>query len=579
MCHSQHVACHRRRCHFTDWDDLNASFCWRLQMTGLGMDRFFLWGLSGWLSILVLGALGVPTTVEMQTMLTTAFEDFSEVSQGVASPGRSSHVLTISGTKPTERLLSSASSPSLVTKKYPNPFSIQNHSGTPGFGITRTFLNSSDPTFISASRSLISTPAQPTEPLKPSIQSPLVPIQSQKTPREMSSTGNLDLSSLSSTLDPLATPRTSSITGSKRNSTPNFIQNSNPSPGFGTTGTPAPTGSLRLLDQSATRIPISSPETFKPSSSSSAPDSTPVPIQDHNIPSGFGTTGNTLLTSNATLISSISTPETPEPLRTKIQSTLVPIQSHESPAITSLTNNSNLTSLTPIPEPAETTSSSNITESTSVVILSHSGPPGFRTTQKTFFTGNTDLTRPISTREPLDPPNSSPVTSQSSSEVFETTIRTDPELTSQSLSATRNSSSSSATPTTGTSSTTRTAAPCATAKTPPITENQSCSRHGVVKPCLIAIVCLAALATIFMVSTIVLCAKLSTKKYKVRKTQDLTEMTFMSTLMPERNYAGIRRHSPVSNGVLVIHSSGDSDEDISDNLTLSSFLPESDRCV
>ncbi|XP_019715010.1 P-selectin glycoprotein ligand 1, partial [Hippocampus comes] len=209
----------------------------------------------------------------------------------------------------------------------------------------------------------------------------------------------------------------------------------------------------------------------------------------------------------------------------------------------------------------------------------HSGPPGFGTTQKTFFTGNTDLTRPISTREPLEPPNSTPVTSQSSSPVFGTTLRTDPDLTSQSLSATRNSSSSSAAPTTGTSSTTRTLAPCPTAKSPPISENQSCYRHGVVKPCLVAIACLAALATIFMVSTIVLCAKLSTKKYKLRKTQDLTEMTFMSTLMPERNYAGIRRHSPVSNGVLVIHSAGDSDEDISDNLTLSSFLPESDRCV
>ncbi|XP_049459868.1 P-selectin glycoprotein ligand 1 [Epinephelus fuscoguttatus] len=111
------------------------------------------------------------------------------------------------------------------------------------------------------------------------------------------------------------------------------------------------------------------------------------------------------------------------------------------------------------------------------------------------------------------------------------------------------------------------------------TEAQPCSHRGLVKQCLIAVSSLAALATIFMVTTIILCAKLSTRKYKVRKPQPATEMMCISALLPERTHTYTRQRNPVSNGVLVIHGGADSDEDIGDNLTLSSFLPENDRFV
>lgn len=116
-------------------------------------------------------------------------------------------------------------------------------------------------------------------------------------------------------------------------------------------------------------------------------------------------------------------------------------------------------------------------------------------------------------------------------------------------------------------------------KCPPAAEDQRCFTRGVVKPCLIAIAALAGLATIFMVSTIVLCAKLSARKYKVKKPKQATEMMCISSLLPERNYSYTRQRNPVSNGVLVIHGGRDSDEDLDDNLTLSSFLPENDRFV
>lgn len=116
-------------------------------------------------------------------------------------------------------------------------------------------------------------------------------------------------------------------------------------------------------------------------------------------------------------------------------------------------------------------------------------------------------------------------------------------------------------------------------KCPPTTGDQRCFTQGIVKPCLIAIAALAGLATIFMVSTIVLCAKLSTRKYKVKKPKQATEMMCISALLPERNYSYARQRNPVSNGVLVIHNDRDSDEDGGDNLTLSSFLPENDRFV
>ncbi|XP_061731758.1 mucin-2-like [Nerophis ophidion] len=197
----------------------------------------------------------------------------------------------------------------------------------------------------------------------------------------------------------------------------------------------------------------------------------------------------------------------------------------------------------------------------------------------------------ISTPESTQPPLSNSLTSDStqnlsSPSVFETKRRSlistpDPEpsspITESSAELSRSISSSSPT---NFPVTTRTP-PCVPSKDRLSVEEQSCSTRGVVKPCLIAIAFLAGLATVFMVSTIALCTKLSARKYQVRRPKEAdTEMTFMSALMPERYYAGVRQRSPpVTNGVRVDHSLGDSDENISDNLTLSSFLPESDRFV
>nr|XP_020441380.1 P-selectin glycoprotein ligand 1 [Monopterus albus]XP_020441381.1 P-selectin glycoprotein ligand 1 [Monopterus albus] len=130
-----------------------------------------------------------------------------------------------------------------------------------------------------------------------------------------------------------------------------------------------------------------------------------------------------------------------------------------------------------------------------------------------------------------------------------------------------------------TTGTTTTAAPCEVSRSPTSTEGQLCSTRGVVKHCLIVIASLAGLATIFMVSTIVLCAKLSSRKYKLKKPQQATEMMCISALLPERNYSYARQRNPVTNGVRVILTGEDSDEEGGDNLTLSSFLPESDRIV
>nr|AYP30399.1 P-selectin glycoprotein ligand 1 [Takifugu rubripes] len=121
--------------------------------------------------------------------------------------------------------------------------------------------------------------------------------------------------------------------------------------------------------------------------------------------------------------------------------------------------------------------------------------------------------------------------------------------------------------------------PASPPKSPPATAGQPCSMRGRMSQCLIAIASLAGLAAIFMVSTVVLCAKLSTRPSKGRKQQPATEMMCISSLLPEKNYTYTRQRNPVPNGVLVIHNVTDSDEEGGDNLTLSSFLPENDRFV
>ncbi|XP_029024040.1 mucin-5AC-like [Betta splendens] len=124
-----------------------------------------------------------------------------------------------------------------------------------------------------------------------------------------------------------------------------------------------------------------------------------------------------------------------------------------------------------------------------------------------------------------------------------------------------------------------TAAAPRTSQSPSGTAVQTCSSRGLVTQCLIIIASLAALATVFMVSTIVLCAKASARKSRVKRPAEETEMMCISALLPERNHAYTRQHNPVSNGVLVLPMGTDSDDDMGDNLTLSSFLPDNERTV
>uniref|UniRef100_A0AAQ4PJC5 P-selectin glycoprotein ligand 1 n=1 Tax=Gasterosteus aculeatus aculeatus TaxID=481459 RepID=A0AAQ4PJC5_GASAC len=116
-------------------------------------------------------------------------------------------------------------------------------------------------------------------------------------------------------------------------------------------------------------------------------------------------------------------------------------------------------------------------------------------------------------------------------------------------------------------------------KSPQTTKVPPCSTQRVIKHFLVAIAFLALLATVFIFSTIVLCTKLSARKYNIRKPEPATEMMCISALLPERSITYSRQRNPVTNGVLVIHGDADSDEDGGDNLTLSSFLPENDRYV
>uniref|UniRef100_A0A3P9P7C5 P-selectin glycoprotein ligand 1 n=1 Tax=Poecilia reticulata TaxID=8081 RepID=A0A3P9P7C5_POERE len=122
-----------------------------------------------------------------------------------------------------------------------------------------------------------------------------------------------------------------------------------------------------------------------------------------------------------------------------------------------------------------------------------------------------------------------------------------------------------------------TKAPCEPSKDSSSSNVLPCSTRGVEKQCLIVIAVLAIVATVFIVSTIVLCIKLSERKYKVRKPQQDTEMMCISSLLPDKSHTYTRQRNPVSNGVLVYPAGGDSDEEGGDNLTLSSFLPENDR--
>ncbi|XP_064209643.1 P-selectin glycoprotein ligand 1 [Anguilla rostrata] len=100
-------------------------------------------------------------------------------------------------------------------------------------------------------------------------------------------------------------------------------------------------------------------------------------------------------------------------------------------------------------------------------------------------------------------------------------------------------------------------------------------KDGLVSQCLIAIATLAGVATIFIVSTTVLCTKLSSAKYRYRmdRVANGTEMVCISSLLPDGNGPHSAPRRPRSNGALLPNL----EDDEGDDLTLHSFLPETDR--
>lgn len=101
-------------------------------------------------------------------------------------------------------------------------------------------------------------------------------------------------------------------------------------------------------------------------------------------------------------------------------------------------------------------------------------------------------------------------------------------------------------------------------------------QNGLVSRCLIAIASMAALTTIFIISTICLATKLSAYRYrhKAHLLQE-TEMVCISALMNDTDHPvpKPRRH-PKSNGALIPNAE-DGDPD-GDDLTLNSFLPDTE---
>lgn len=113
------------------------------------------------------------------------------------------------------------------------------------------------------------------------------------------------------------------------------------------------------------------------------------------------------------------------------------------------------------------------------------------------------------------------------------------------------------------------------------TTTHSCSTassqgDGLVSRCLIAIALMAALTTIFIISTICLATKLSgyRYRYKAHLLQE-TEMVCISALMNDTDHPVPKpRQHPKSNGALIPNTE-DGDPD-GDNLTLNSFLPDTE---
>ncbi|XP_043924339.1 P-selectin glycoprotein ligand 1 [Protopterus annectens] len=106
-------------------------------------------------------------------------------------------------------------------------------------------------------------------------------------------------------------------------------------------------------------------------------------------------------------------------------------------------------------------------------------------------------------------------------------------------------------------------------------ESRTTSNPGksetIVGQCLIAIAILAAIATIFIICTIVLAAKLSTSKQNYRVShQNNTEMVCISTLLPDSD--GIPKSKVKPKRLKTFNTN--SDDSDGDDLTLNSFLPD-----
>ncbi|XP_051551831.1 P-selectin glycoprotein ligand 1-like [Myxocyprinus asiaticus] len=99
-------------------------------------------------------------------------------------------------------------------------------------------------------------------------------------------------------------------------------------------------------------------------------------------------------------------------------------------------------------------------------------------------------------------------------------------------------------------------------------------RDGLVSRCLIAIASMAALTTIFIISTICLVTKLSGYRYRYKAHLQETEMVCISALMNDTDHPVPKPRHPKSNGALIPNTE-DGDPD-GDNLTLNSFLPDTD---
>lgn len=105
----------------------------------------------------------------------------------------------------------------------------------------------------------------------------------------------------------------------------------------------------------------------------------------------------------------------------------------------------------------------------------------------------------------------------------------------------------------------------------PIAETK---KESVVSRCLIAIAGLAALAVVFIMTTIVLATKLAGNKYRHRKSLLLeTEMVCISALMNDSDHPIPTPRRPKSNGALIpiVEDDGDGDD-----LTLNSFLHDTE---